>query len=159
DHGAEDAGCFGNTDLNTPVLDQWAAEGMSFTRAYTTASVCAPSRSALFTGLYPHRNGCDRYHGGVNPGIKTLADYLKPLGYRVVLAGKTHIQPKDQFGFEYIDMREVPEFLRGVGDNPFCLIVALHTPHQPYFNHKGGYNNITPKTWMPDTEATRRYTG
>lgn len=159
DHGAEDAGCFGNTDLNTPVLDQWAAEGMSFTRAYTPASVCAPSRSALFTGLYPHRNGCDRNHGAVNPGIKTLPDYLKPLGYRVVLAGKTHIQPKDQFGFEYIDMHEVPEFLRGVGDNPFCLIVALHTPHQPYFNHKGGYNNITPKTWMPDTEATRRYTG
>src|SRR5690606_19692697 len=83
DHGAEDARGLGNPDLHTPVLDQWAAEGMTFTRAYSPASVCAPSRSALFTGLYPYRNGCDRNHGAIGPGIETLPDYLKPLKYRV----------------------------------------------------------------------------
>src|SRR5690606_40785663 len=43
DHGQEDAGCYGNTEVLTPVIDQLAREGMVFTRAYTPVSVCAPS--------------------------------------------------------------------------------------------------------------------
>ena len=158
DHGAEDAGCYGNPDLQTPVIDQMAREGMIFRRAYAPVSVCAPSRSSLFTGLYPHKNGCDRNHGKVLPGIKPLPEYLKPLGYRVALAGKKHIQPEAQFDFEYLELHQVADFLGDVGDDPFCLIISMHAPHQPYFNHKGGYGRITPKSWLPDTKATRQYT-
>lgn len=158
DHGAADVRALGNPDVFTPVLDNWKMEGVVFTRAYAPASVCAPSRSALFTGLYPHRNGCDRNHGSIRKGIKTLPDYLKPLGYRILLAGKKHIAPEDQFDFEYLDLEAVPTLLERGIDEPFCLIVSLHAPHQPYFNHKGGSTQITPKTWMPDTEKTRHYT-
>ena len=77
DHGQEDAGCYGNTEVITPAIDQLAREGMVFTRAYTPVSVCAPSRSALFTGLYPHRNGCSRNHGSVFEGIRSLPHYLE----------------------------------------------------------------------------------
>lgn len=157
DHGAEDAGWSGNPDLNTPVLDQLAREGMIFNRAYAPSSVCAPSRSALFTGLYPHRNGCDRNHGSVRPGIITLPDYLLPLGYRVVLAGKKHISPEAQFAFEYIELHEVKDFFEKPGEAPFCLVISMHAPHQPYFNHKGGYTHTHPKPWLPDTRASRQY--
>ena len=157
DHGVEDARCLGNPDLKTPVLDHWAAEGMVFQRAYAPTSVCTPSRAALFTGLNPHKNGCDRNHGSIDPGIKTLPDYLKPLGYRVVLAGKKHISPEDQFDFEYMELDDVPDFLSSIRGTPFCLIVSLNAPHQPYFNHKGGYSGITPKSWLPETDQTLRY--
>jgi len=41
----------------TPNIDRLAAEGIRFNCAHVTIAVCHPSRSALMTGLYPHRNG------------------------------------------------------------------------------------------------------
>ena len=41
-------------------------------------------------------------HTGCRPGIKSIAHYLKDLGYRVVLANKTHVQPVQVFDFEYV---------------------------------------------------------
>ncbi|MBY5959390.1 sulfatase [Membranicola marinus] len=158
DHGADDAACLGNPDLQTPIIDQMAREGMIFSRAFSATSVCTPSRSVLFTGLYPHSNGCDQNHGRIRSGIRTLPAYLKPLGYQVVLAGKKHIRPENAFDFDYIGLHDIPEFLEHIGNTPFCLIIATHTPHQPYFNHKSGYRNITPKVWMPDTKETRQFT-
>lgn len=159
DHGAEDAGCFGNPDLKTPVIDQLATYGVVFTNAFSPVSVCAPSRSALFTGLYPHRNGCDKNHGSIRPGIQTLPGYLKPLGYEVVLAGKKHISPEESFDFSYIERHQIPAFLAEKNEKPFCLVVSFNTPHQPYFNMKEGFGrNIVPKKWLPDTKETRLYT-
>ncbi|MFB2119107.1 sulfatase [Parapedobacter sp. 2B3] len=158
DHGQEDAGCYGNTEVITPAIDQLAREGMVFTRAYTPVSVCAPSRSALFTGLYPHRNGCSRNHGSVFEGIKSLPHYFSAAGYDVILAGKEHIKPKGAFPFTYMERHQIPAYLRGKHTQPFCLIVSLNAPHQPYFNLKGGQGNITPKRWLPNTPETRQYT-
>lgn len=158
DHGQEDAGCYGNSDLKTPVLDQMAAEGLKFTRAYTPVPVCAPSRSALYTGLYPHRNGGDRNHGSIRDDIRTLPMYLAEAGYEVVLAGKVHVKPESAFPFRYIERDEVPAFLKNAGDKPFCLIVAFNAPHQPYFNMKGGFGKVQPKKWLPITKETLKYT-
>ena len=158
DHGQEDAGCYGNPDLKTPVLDQMAADGMKFTRAYAPASVCAPSRSALYTGLYPHRNGGDRNHGSIHENITTLPSYLAKVGYEVVLAGKVHVKPETAFPFTYIERDDVPAFLKNVGEKPFCLIVAFNAPHQPFFNMKGGFGKVQPKAWLPVTKETLKYT-
>lgn len=158
DHGVEDAGCYGNQDLKTPVIDRLAEEGMRFTRAYTPVSVCAPSRSALFTGLYPHRNGCDRNHGHIRDGVKSLPDYFSAAGYEVVLAGKVHVKPEKAFPFIYKERHDVPAYLRNAGSKPFCLIVSMNAPHQPYFNMKGGYEKIHPKPWLPSTSETLQYT-
>src|SRR5688572_28696109 len=46
-------GCYGDTYARTPNMDKLAAEGARFTRAFTHAPVCAPSRSGLITGRYP----------------------------------------------------------------------------------------------------------
>lgn len=158
DHGQEDAGCYGNTEVLTPVIDQLAREGMVFTRAYTPVSVCAPSRSALFTGLYPHRNGCSRNHGSVFEGIKSLPHYLAAAGYDVILAGKEHIKPKEAFPFTYMERHQIPEYLSHRKERPFCLIVSLNAPHQPFFNHKGGRGQVSPKPWLPHTPETMQYT-
>ena len=46
-------GCYGDKNAATPNIDRLAREGARFTRAFTHAPVCAPSRSGLITGMYP----------------------------------------------------------------------------------------------------------
>ena len=55
DHGWEYLGCYGNMYIQTPHLNRLAKEGMRFTHAFTPTPTCAPSRSTLYTGLYPAR--------------------------------------------------------------------------------------------------------
>ncbi len=46
-------GCYGDEVAHTPVIDELASEGIRFTHAFSVSGVCAPSRAALITGLYP----------------------------------------------------------------------------------------------------------
>jgi arylsulfatase A-like enzyme len=45
-------GCYGAKEVSSPNLDKMAAEGVRYTRFYTTAPVCSPSRSSFMTGMY-----------------------------------------------------------------------------------------------------------
>jgi len=160
DHGAGDMGAMGNSDVATPFLDQLASEGTIFTHVFATSSVCAPSRSSIYTGFYPHKNGCHQNHGEINRDIKTMPAYLGELGYRVALAGKVHVGPENAFPFEYIERSDIPDFLQSTGSQPLCLVVAYNQPHEPYFNKKNGVSprSIQPKSWLPDTPETRSLT-
>jgi len=60
DHGFDFLGCYGNEAVRTPHLDQLADEGLRFRKSFTVSPTCAPSRSALHTGLYPSHNGAMR---------------------------------------------------------------------------------------------------
>jgi uncharacterized sulfatase len=158
DQGIDDVGCYGNNVVRTPYIDRLAEEGLRFRLAFTPTAMCSPSRSALYTGLYPHRNGCHQNHSNIKPGIKTLPHYLKPLGYRVALAGKTHIKPRAQFPFEYMGLKpeRIEKFLISTKDKPFCLMVASHEPHGPH--KKGGYKpgKIPVPPNNVDTQQTRQ---
>ena len=57
DQGSADLGCYGSKDLRTPHLDALAARGVRFTRFYSAAPVCSPSRAGLLTGQWPVRTG------------------------------------------------------------------------------------------------------
>src|SRR4030095_4903590 len=66
DLGHAELGCYGQTKIQTPNIDRLAAQGMRLTPCYFGSHVCAPSRSALMTGLHtghtPVRaNGGERY--------------------------------------------------------------------------------------------------
>ena len=88
DHGSEYLGCYGNSDIQTPHLDSLAEEGIRFTHAFTPTPTCAPSRSTLYTGLYPARHGAMGNHTECHTHLKTLPNRLRELGYRVAIAGK-----------------------------------------------------------------------
>lgn len=153
DHSTFDTGCYGNSVVRTPNLDRLAREGMRFDRAFTTTAMCAPARSMLYTGLYPHRNGCHMNHGTTRADVKSLAHYLTPLGYRVVLAGKTHIKPKSVYPFEYIAQQKFDGVIKG--REPFCLVIASHEPHGPH--KQGGYTpaQVPMPPYLVDTPLTR----
>lgn len=57
DQGYSDLGCYGAEDVQTPVLDQLARDGVRLTDFHVAGCVCTPSRAAMLTGRYPQRNG------------------------------------------------------------------------------------------------------
>ncbi|MGZ0711884.1 sulfatase-like hydrolase/transferase (plasmid) [Coraliomargarita sp. W4R53] len=80
---------------HTPVLDQFAAEGVCLSQHYSGSPVCAPARAALLTGRYPHRTGVidtmeARGTDRLAVGERTMADELSALGYATGLVGKWH---------------------------------------------------------------------
>jgi arylsulfatase A-like enzyme len=89
DLGYGDLGCYGQTKIQTPNLDRFAAEGMRFTQAYAGSPVCAPSRAVLLTGRHV---GHTRIRGNSTlpllPEEVTVAEVLKPAGYVTGAVGK-----------------------------------------------------------------------
>ncbi len=75
--------CFGDPHAITPHLDQLAAEGVRYTRAFTTAGVCAPCRSGIITGMYQTTLGTQHMRCRVKlpPFIKPFPVYLREAGY------------------------------------------------------------------------------
>ena len=151
-----DLGCTGNEVVQTPNVDLLAEEGMSMTHMFTPSTMCAPSRSAMYTGLFPHRNGCHMNHGKVKEGIQSLPHYLKPLGYHVALAGKKHIKPAGSFPFDYINHHpdSVSTYIEGLKGEPFCLIYASHEPHAPHMEGRITANDVSvPPHWLDTWES------
>ena len=100
DMGFSDIGCYGG-EIATPNLDRLAKNGLRFTQFYNTAR-CCPTRAALLTGLYSHQTGVghmmedkklEGYRGNLNRRCVTIAEVLKPTGYRNYAVGKWHITP------------------------------------------------------------------
>ncbi len=109
DLGYSDLGCYGG-EIATPNLDGLAENGLRLTQFYTMAR-CCPSRAAILTGQYPHRVGLGHmtqdigqpgYRGRLSEEAQTIAEALKPAGYRSFIAGKWHLGTEDptQHGFE-----------------------------------------------------------
>ena len=83
--------CYGHPHLDTPNIDWLAQNGVRFDRAYVQSPVCGPSRACIYTGRYQSTIGVR--HNGYPLRIDELGlgDYLKPLGMRTAVAGKTDL--------------------------------------------------------------------
>ena len=106
DMGYSDIGCYGG-EVHTPNLDRLAENGLRFTQFYNSAR-CCPTRASLITGLHPHQTGIghmtnppnrpgghdyriEGYRGFLNQNCVTIAEALKPAGYRTLMTGKWHL--------------------------------------------------------------------
>ncbi len=99
--------CVGSHNLregiHTPNLDQLAAEGATFSRAFATIPICTPARASLMTGAWPHQHGSftitqaevDR---AARPEFPLLTELLSSSGYRVSWTGKYHGETVDPPG-------------------------------------------------------------
>ncbi len=103
DLGYGDIGCFGSEHIKTPNLDRMAEEGMRLTDFYSGATVCAPSRCVLMTGLHMghgwvrgNANNADKQT--LQPGEITVPGELKKAGYTTALFGKWGLGELDSVG-------------------------------------------------------------
>lgn len=102
DMGYSDLGCYGG-EVNTPNIDQLAANGIKLKKFYNN-SRCCPTRASLLTGQYPHTVGMGGmvglskapieygpYQGFLNDSFPTIAEELKKVGYSTYMSGKWHV--------------------------------------------------------------------
>ena len=162
---------YGGRNVNTPNIDLLASESLVFNKAYLSMAMCAPSRAEFFTGKYPQNNGLAYNHGKAKENVKSIVQYLGPLGYRTGIAGKIHLEPESVFPFEKVEGLErncvaltaefnstgMEEFI--ARDNaPFCLVAGLVVPHAPWTVGDASHFNkeelILPP-YMADTPETR----
>ncbi len=88
---ADYLGCNGHPTLRTPHIDAMANRGVNFSRAYCQAPVCGPSRMSFYTGRYMRSHGATYNGVPLALGEVTMGDYLRDLGLRTGLIGKTHM--------------------------------------------------------------------
>lgn len=167
---------YGGQNARTPNIDALAKRGLTFNQAYLASAMCQPCRAELFTGQYPLHNGCSWNHSASRPSVKSLPHLLRPLGYRVGIAGKVHVKPPAAFPFDNVNgfdpncVRNPTDAheLSGIDDymsnekheTPFCLVIALVEPHVPWVMGDASQyptDKIKLPTNLADTPATRKH--
>ena len=152
DMGFADLGCFGS-EIRTPNIDALAAGGVALSSLYNCAR-CCPTRAALLTGLYPHKAGIGHmtanlgspaYQGYLRNDCATLAEVLRPAGYRTLMSGKWHV------GGEF-DPRDADDWRPGELGHP--------TPRQRGFDRffgilDGACSFFSPHHMMEDETRVR----
>ena len=172
-----DLGCYGTQGVHTPHLDQLAAEGALYRRAYTTAAICSPSRSSFMTGLYPHqvfsKNMRIRPPLEKQPlpdGVDVFTRYLREAGYAIGFPGhqKTDWGFKDPARAPY-DIKDWDEL---TARQPFfcqyqfydvhrvnLMVNGKQLPFEPCPDHPVDRTKVRVQPYIPDTPAAREEQG
>jgi arylsulfatase A-like enzyme len=152
-------GCAGNPIIQTPNMDAMANDGVRFTNAFVTTSICASSRASIFSGQWTSRHGIKDFNTPFSPDAlaKTYPMLLRRAGYRIGFIGKYGVGtqkdlPVDQYDYwkgfpgqgtyEHKDKNgnykhltqimgeQAIEFLQGCSEEqPFCLSISFKAPH------------------------------
>lgn len=106
-------GCYGNPDVQTPVIDQLCRDGLRFNHSVSVCPVCAPCRATVQTGLYPHQHGVLGNGDLFYPHSKGLAEYFNEAGFDTCFVGKSHfgrdeieekdgwVRPENRMGWQH----------------------------------------------------------
>lgn len=165
DMNADSAGWMGNAFNATPNLDAFAGTAHRFVNAHVTAPICQPGRSALMTGLLPHRSGALGFHP-VKKGTPTLVSILKDAGYFTAVIDKhPHMKPDAEFPWDMTlsgggknppMMRQfVKTSIQAASEakRPFFLNANITDPHRPFPGGAPKANPAKPRKGKPAANA------
>ena len=128
--------CYGNDWIKTPRLNELANNSYVIDNAYCTQPVCAPARSSVMTGLYPHAAGPTVNKIPLKQDVKTIAEILEDNDYRTGHLGKWHLgdDTVKQRGFdEWVSVEDHTVSSYYDGELPYSdlhnwLVEKGHTP-------------------------------
>ncbi len=165
-------GCCGDTYAVTPAIDRFARQGVRYTRAFASASVCTPARSSLITGVFANSLGTQHLRGPAQPPaqIRPFSEYLREIGYYCTnnvkedynfaaprawdeSSGQAHWR-KRKPGRPFFSVFNVTTTHQGqirLADKPFAQRTARLTPKQ---RHDPAKAPLPP--YYPDTPVVRR---
>lgn len=83
--------CTGHPFIKTPHIDRISDEGVQFTRAFVTTSLCSPSRASILSGRYMHNHGVIDNNVQAPPDTVWFPQYLQEKGYHTAFVGKWHM--------------------------------------------------------------------
>ncbi len=170
----DDFGCTGNPFVETPNIDQLAANGLTFHNFYLTASSCSPSRNSIITGRYPHNTGAPELHQTPPDFMQSFPELLRENGYYTGQSGKFHMGPYARRGFDVIyDKREdfgdggEEMWLKTITDRPkdkpFMMWFAAIDAHRDWgpneFSGTHDPNTITPPFYLDSGFQTKEDLG
>ena len=106
DHTSQAWGIYGGVLADYAVnknIKRLAAEGMVLNNAFCTNSICVPSRAAILTGQYSHKNQVYTLNDALDPDRQNVAQLLQKSGYQTALVGKWHLKDKPS-GFDFFNV-------------------------------------------------------
>lgn len=153
--------CYGDDVIQTPNIDRLASRGIMFRNGYVSQASCSPSRSSILTGTYPHTNGqLGLAHSGfqLNKEYPNIAKVLKGQGYKTGIIGKLHVNPENQFPFDFdkknyqqardveLVANRVDSFITATPEKPFFMYLNYTDPHVPLYRSFAGHplNPVNP---------------
>ncbi len=152
-------GCAGNPIVSTPNMDDMARNGVRFTNAFVTTSICASSRASIFSGQWTARHGIINFALNFSDDdlALTYPMLLRAAGYRTGFIGKYGVGPRRELPIDKYDYwrgfagqgryenkdedgnykhltsimgDQAAEFLQACSpDKPFCLSISFKAPH------------------------------
>lgn len=162
DTSPEFIGCYGNPSARTPNIDRLADEGVRFSNAFSTGTVCSPSRTAIITGVKTYCTGTGHHRSKfpLPEYIKGFPYYLQQAGYYTTNHVKTDYNITNESAFIKTAWNE-SSAKAGWGDRkpgqPFFSVVNFMSSHQsntmtnPYEKYKQAVlDNLTKDEIIPD---------
>ncbi len=155
-------GCYGNKDARTPVIDKLAAEGVRFTNAFSTGTVCSPSRSAIITGVKTYQMGTGNHRSNypIPSEIKGFPYYMQQAGYYTTNNAKTdyNVGNVGQFTKQAWDeCSKTAGWWNRKPGQPFFAVFNFENSHQSRtmtesydWYRKNVFDNLSPKEQISD---------
>ncbi|MBC8182890.1 sulfatase-like hydrolase/transferase [candidate division KSB1 bacterium] len=171
---SHDLGCYGDPVAQTPNIDKLASKGVRYTNAYSVSGVCAPSRSALISGMYPVSIGTHHmrtkthdfpglpkpYHAVVPPYVKGYPEYLRAAGYYCTNRKKTDYQIGNPISI-WDECSNKAHWRNRAPGQPFFAVINFNITHESKIRTPLNKKAITDPSkikippYYPDTPIVR----